>query len=207
MSPCQEHHQNRQHPCCDGGGKRQPRRLRADQRRRRWTRDGVGGAGHGGFCLRRSLFRRRGQITVGTGQGRSRRRLLRGCFLRRGLLGCLLRRCLFRGLRRCFLGCLGGSLLRRLAGAFLAGGAGGSVAAALAVRWQVGPDLDLASTRPVPLPVPRRQAFRRVDPVGLPSGCSFAPVCSPRQWLPSCQAGYGANRSLPAQLPGSARRP
>ena len=87
-----------------------------------------------------------------------------------------------------------GAFFAAFAGAFLAALAGGFFAAlpgllrrrrgrfggaaALAARWQAGPDLDLASTRRAPVPVPRRQAFRRVDPVGLPSGCSFAPVCS-----------------------------
>ena len=95
-----------------------------------------------------------------------------------------------------------------LAGAFFASlGRRSSWQAVRAVRWQAGPDPGSAPTTPAQLPVLRRQASRRVDPAGLPSGCSFAPASSTRQWLPSCQVGYGANRSRPARPPASARRP
>ena len=89
-----------------------------------------------------------------------------------------------------FLAALAGAFLAALAGAFLAALAGVSVAGGGGVR-QAGPDRGLARTTPARLPVLRRQPSRRVDPAGLPFGCSFAPVSSTRQWLPSCQAGNG----------------
>ena len=62
------------------------------------------------------------------------------------------------------------------------------------VRGQAGRHPHQVPTSPIQRPEMPRQAFRRVDPAGLPSGCSFAPSSSCRQWVPSCQVAYGANR-------------
>ena len=127
---------------------------------------GLGALRNSGFCLRRGLFRGRREVAVGVGEFRSRGLLVRWRLLRRGLLGGLLRRCLLGGVRGSL---LGGRLLRSLGRRRLRSRCG---------RFGGRRDrlLGLAPTTVPQLPVRRRRAFRRVDPAGLPSGCSFAAV-------------------------------